>query len=167
MKNDLNLVDELDDLLFSDKDTDRISRPVLWLKYRRDGQEHKINCPSCNPVDIGYVEGQLGCPSCKGKGYLWDEKIIEGYLYKQNEGKDRYNMNLFSVAGKANVTSYVLITPFDKAPLKEDTISILELDTSNMIKVPVNYIETVKVIYNRGQKASTNYKDFNVSFLGG
>lgn len=167
MKNDLNLSDELGDLLFTDVDTDQISRPVLWVRYRRDDLNHKVNCPSCNPIDIGYVEGQLGCPYCRGKGYMWDEQIISGYLYKQNEGKDRYNMNMLSTAGKSNTTSFVLITAVDKAPLIEDTISLLVLNTNNKIKIPMIAEETLKVVYSRGQKASTNQKDFNVAFLGG
>ena len=167
MKNDLNLNDELNDLLFTDIDTDAISRPVLWTAYRRSVEGKKINCSACNPDDTGYVEGQLGCPYCGGKGYMWDQKLINGYLYKQNEGKDRYNMNMFSDAGKADVTSFVLITPFDKSPLIEDTIDILGLDTNNRIQIPMYFESSLKVIYGRGVKASTKQADFHVAFLGG
>lgn len=167
MRNDIDLNTELSELLFTDNDTDAISRPVVWKAYRRDSKNNRINCSSCNATDTGYVEGQFGCPYCDGKGYLWDETIISGYLYKQNEGKDRYNLNMFENAGKANTTSFVLITPFDKAPFIEDTISILKLDSNNRIEVPLLYESSLKVVYSRSVKASKKRADFNVSFLGG
>lgn len=167
MKNDLNLIHELNDLLFTDKDTDPISRPVLWRRFRRHGETKlRIRCSGCNP-EQGYSEGQLGCPYCKGYGYLYDEEILDGYLYKQNEGKDRYNLKMENILGKSDTTSYVLITPFDKSPLIDDTIYIFKLSDDNKILVPVVYEETMKVIYARTYKASTHGKDFSVSFLGG
>jgi len=166
MKNNLDLRDELYTLLFTDKETDKISRPVIWTAYRRNGKD-KINCSACNPHNQGYVEGQLGCPYCDGKGYMWDQKIIEGYMYKQNEGKDRYNLNMLSNAGKSNTTSYVLVTPFDIEPMIEDTISIIKLNSDNKIEVPIQIKETVKVVYSRNMKASQNDKDFHISYLGG
>ena len=165
MKNDLNLADELSTLLFTDNETDAISRTVLWTAYRRNGRG-KLNCSACNPTNIGYVEGQLGCPYCSGKGYMWDQKLIKGYMYKQNEGKDRYNLNMLSTAGKTDTTSYVLVTSFDIKPMIEDTVSILRMD-GDKIHIPIEIEETMKIVYSRDLRASNNSADLHISYLGG
>lgn len=168
MKNDLNLITELDTLLFTDLDTDAISRPLIWTKFRRQADESKrINCSACNSNINGYVEGQLGCPYCRGYGYLSDQQIIKGYVYKQNEGKDRYNLHTFEKVGKADTTSYVLVTPHNVKPLNEDYIEFVELTDNGMIAMPLKITERSKVIFNRSMRASTHISDFNISYLGG
>lgn len=169
MKNTLDLSQELHQLLFTDEDTDAIKRPLIWRRFRRqEGTTKKINCSACNPSEnSGYIEGQYGCPYCSGEGYLWDEQLIEGYLYKQNEGKDRYNLNMASEAGKTNSTFNVLVTLFDTAPVIEDTIQVLSVDSDSRIAVPINIELSQKVVYSRYLRASRNSKDFNISYLGG
>lgn len=168
MKNDLNLITELDTLLFTDLDTDAISRPLIWTRFRRhEDNDKRVNCSACNPNINGYVEGQLGCPYCKGYGYLSDQSLIKGYLYKQNEGKDRYNLHAFEKIGKADTTSYVLVTPYDVKPLNEDYIELVDLDSNGKIAMPLKMTERLKVIFNRSMRASTNKTDFNISYLGG
>ncbi len=167
MKNNINLTDELNSLLFKDDITDQIWSPFLWKGYRRNDLGNKINCQGCNPSNaVGYIEGQFSCPYCKGEGYLYDEKLIKGYVYKQNEGKDRYNLQMATTAGKVSTTSYVLITPPDVLTGLDDVISILKL-TDGKINVPITVTEAMKVIYTRSFKASKNDKEFNVAFLGG
>ena len=70
-------------------------------------------------------------------------------------------------AGKADVTSYVLVTPFDIEPMIEDTISILKVTLDNKIAIPLVREETVKVVYSRKMRASKNKADFHISYLGG
>lgn len=166
MRNDLNLDLELKDLLFTDKDTDAISRPVIWTEFRRKTDNTKVNCSGCNPDNLGYVEGQLGCPYCQGAGYLWDQKLIEGYVYKANENKDRYNLGMVSSAGKADSTSFVLITPFDIRPQIEDTISIPRLDEYGRLAIPLFIEDKQRVIYSRSTRASKS-QDYFITYLGG
>lgn len=168
MKNDLDLVTELDTLLFTDIDTDAINSPFLWTSFRRgELEDQKVKCSSCNGSDNGYIEGQLGCPYCKGYGYLSDQHIIKGYLYKQNEGRDRYNLQAFDKIGKASTTSHILITRNNVRPLNEDYIEFLELDDDGRIAIPLKITGRMRVIFNKKMRASTNKIDYVVSYLGG
>lgn len=167
MRNDLNLSNELDTLLFTDLDTDAISRPLIWTKFRRNGDNKRVNCSACNSGINGYVEGQFSCPYCKGHGWLSDQSIIKGYTYKQNEGKDRYNLHTFEKVGKADTTSYILITPNSIKPQNEDYIEFVDLDDNGRILIPLKITEKSKVIFNRSMKASTSRSDYNVAYLGG
>lgn len=166
MKNTLNLEQEFSSLLFEDKEQEAISRPLLWRQYRRTPTGNKINCRGCNPTDLGYVEGQPSCPYCSGLGYLWDEELIKGYMYKANDNKDRYNLKMTDVVGKSDTTSYVLVTPFDIFPKLEDTISILELGTNGLLTVPLIASETVAVVYSRQYHTGRTGR-YCISQLGG
>lgn len=167
MKNDIDLIQELDELLFTELDTDPISRPLLWTKFRRGVDDKKINCLACNPSNnVGYVEGQIGCPYCNGRGYMFDQLLIKGYCYKQSEGSDNYNLKTNSKAGLTNTTRSILVTTYDIKPIHEDLIYIPKLE-NNLIKVPLEFEETFQVVFRKEFKGSTNSKDFNISYLGG
>lgn len=167
MKNTLDIKKELSLLLFTDVDTDPIARPFRWRSFRRDENKRRVCCPSCNPDINGYIEGQFGCPYCEGLGYLFDEKIIQGYIYKQASGKDKYNLGMPTTAGKSTVSDYILVTRASIKPQLEDKISVFKLTEDSKIAIPIHYEDTYKVIYTRDLRASLNNSDYTVTFLGG
>lgn len=168
MKNSIDLNKELRDLLFTDKDTEAISSPLLHTQYRRTEEGLRQNCLACNPsLTVGYIEGQSSCPYCLGHGYIFDEKIIRGYLYKQNSGQDKYNLKYFDKAGKLDTASYLLITDKTINIKEEDKISILKLDDKGLISVPIRLISTHRVVADRNMVASRTNSDFNLNYLGG
>lgn len=167
MKNDINLVHELDELLFTDNDTDAIAKPFLWKRFRRVESGAKEFCPSCNPINSGIIEGQLGCIYCEGLGYLWDEVLIQGYTYQQNSGRDKYNLGMKANVGRADNTQLMLVTPGTWKPEKEDFITDLMVNEYGQIQVPIELGDTYKVIQNRVLRASKNKVDFYLTHLGG
>lgn len=167
MTQDIFLDRELHDLLFTDKLSQKIARPILWTEYRRDAEYNRLPCPACN-TKYGYKEGQYGCPYCKGLGYLWDERIIEGYIYRRGAtsgSNGNYAMN--SLAGRADNSSFVLITTKEVRPRIADKISILDLQPDGKITVPLVKDTEMVVTYDRNFKASHIGTDFNYCMLGG
>lgn len=164
---ELNVAEEVYDLLFTDKDCSPISTPYIWKKFRRDSNNRKINCNACNPIDSLYIEGQKGCPYCDSLGYIFDEKLFLGYLYKQGVTRDFGNLWMKTEAGTTDVSRYLLFTDKNIAIGLEDRVLIPDLDDNGRIKIPLHKIESCKCTYSRYFKASQSRADFNVALLGG
>lgn len=164
---ELDLAKEVYDLLFTDTDCSPIQSPFIWRKFRRTTDNKKINCTSCNKVGSLYVEGQKTCPYCYGFGYIFDDKIFSGYLYKQGVTRDFGNLWMKTEAGTTDVSRYLLFTDKEVAIGLEDRILIPDYDQHSRIAIPLNINETCKCTYSRYFKASQNKADFNVALLGG
>ena len=164
---ELNIAEEVYDLLFTDVDCSPISTPYIWKKFRRDENNSKVNCKACNPIDSLYVEGQKGCPYCDSLGYLFDEHLFLGYLYKQGVTRDFGNLWMKTAAGTTDVSRYLLFTDNKTAIGLEDRVLIPDLDENARIRIPYHKVESCKCTYSRYFKASQNRADFNVALLGG
>jgi hypothetical protein len=164
---ELNLEEEVYDLLFTDKDCSPISSPYIWRKFKRASDNRKINCLSCNKPDSLYVEGQKGCPYCSGYGYVYNDVIIKGYLYKQGITRDFGNLWMKTKTGTTDVSRYIFFTDSSVVLGLEDRILIPTLNEEGLISIPLHINETCKCTYSRYFKASKNRADFNVSLLGG
>lgn len=164
---ELNLAEEVYDLLFTDKDCSPIHSPFIWKKFRRTNYNKKLRCSSCNREDSPYVEGQQECPYCEGLGYIFDETLISGYLYKQGVTRDFGNLWMKTPAGTTDVSRYLLFTDKSVSIGLEDRIIIPDIDEYGRIVIPLNINETCKCTYSRSFKASQNRADFNVALLGG
>ncbi len=165
MTQDIHLDKELYELLFTDNITQRIARPLIWTRFRRDAEYQRLPCPSCN-TNTGYKEGQYGCPYCKGLGYLWDEEIFEGYIYRKGSSKESSSYSMSSYAGRADNSSFALVTTKDIKPLMADRINIISLLDNGRIAIPIVKTDELVVTYDRDYKASHLGKDFNYCLLG-
>jgi hypothetical protein len=77
---ELNIEQEVFDLLFTDKDCSPIKTPYILKKYRRrEDNNNRIECVCF--LNNKFKEGIKDCPYCYGDGYLFDEFIIEGFMY--------------------------------------------------------------------------------------
>lgn len=164
---ELNLAEEVYDLLLTDKDCSPIYSPYIWKKFRRNSENRKIRCNACNIIDSPYVEGQQSCPYCSGLGYVYDEKLFPGYLYKQGVTRDFGNLWMKEPVGTTDVSRYLLFTDKHTSIGLEDRILIPELNLEGKIAIPLDIVETCKCTYSRYFKASQNKTDFNVALLGG
>ncbi len=163
---ELNLAEEVYDLLFTDKDCSPIYSPYIWRKIRRTEDNRKIKCSSCN-INSPYVEGQQTCPYCKGLGYVYDELLFSGYLYKQGVTRDFGNLWMKESIGTTDVSRYLLFTDKSIAIGLEDRILIPDLEEHGKLAIPLKISESCKCTYSRYFKASQNRADFNVALLGG
>ena len=164
---ELSIAEEVYDLLFTDTDCSPINSPYVWRKFRRTPDNRKVRCTSCNREDSPYVEGQQECPYCKGLGYIFDELLFSGYLYKQGVTRDFGNLWMKTMAGTTDVSRYLLFTDNKVAIGLEDRILIPDLNIDGKIAIPLNINEVCKCTYSRYFKASQNKADFNVALLGG
>lgn len=164
---ELDLAQEVYDLLFTDNDCSPIKSPFILRKFRRTSENRKENCTACNPIGSLYVEGQKTCPYCFGLGYIFDDVIISGYLYKQGITRDFGNLWMKSEAGTTDVSRYLLFTDNTTSVGLEDRILIPDYDENGRIAIPLNINESCKCTYSRYFKASQNKADFNVALLGG
>ena len=164
---EINLADEVYDLLFTDKDCSPIFSPFIWKKFKRTASNRKLNCPACNKETNTYIEGQQQCPYCDGLGYLFDDVIISGYLYKQGVTKDFGNLWMKAPIGTTDASRYLLFTDNTIALGLEDRLLIPDYDDNARIAIPLSINEVCKCTYSRYFKASQNKSDFNVALLGG
>ena len=164
---ELNIAEEVYDLLFTDKDCSPIHSPFVWRKFRRTKDNRKVRCSSCNKADSSYVEGQQECPYCEGLGYIFDEVLISGYLYKQGVTRDFGNLWMKTTAGTTDVSRYLLFTDKIVVIGLEDRIMLPDLDENGRVAIPLNINETCKCTYSRNFKASQSKADYNVALLGG
>lgn len=164
---ELDIASEVYDLIFTSKDASPIKTPLVWLKFRRSEDGRKINCNGCNSKGSIYTEGQQSCPYCNSYGYLYDEQLINGYMYKDNDSRDRLNLNYATPIGRADNTDLQLITDSSILIEKEDKIKILRLNQDGKISIPIKIERTLTCLYSRYLKASQKNSDFNVAVLGG
>lgn len=164
---ELDLQTELYDLLFTDTDCTAINSPYIWRAYRRDSSYNKIPCPSCNDDTNGYIEGEKTCPYCFGKGYLYDDIIIKGYVSKQQLKSAFNNLDMVTKAGREDTSKYILYTDSTVQLRSEDRLMFPEMDNDGRIKIPLKIIETTICLYSRALKASQHNSDFHIALLGG
>ena len=164
---ELIIADEIYSLLFTEEDCSPISSPFIWRKFRRTENNRKLNCSACNPVGSNYVEGQHECPYCNGLGYIYDDTIILGYLYKQSVIKDFGNLWMKEQIGTTDVSRYTLFTDKSVSIGLEDRILFPDLTENGQIAIPIKIVESCKCSYSRYFKASQQRSDFNVALLGG
>lgn len=160
---ELNLQTELYELLFTDKDCSPIKRPFVHKRLRRDSQNKPILC-SC-VTHNGFSEGVLSCPYCYGDGVLSDEVLIEGYSFKDNYLRERFNYSMPQQVGYNNNDPLTLITDSNVVIHDKDRIYTLELDAASKIKIPLLIEHKYTVYYTNKLKASNNNLEFNLSIL--
>lgn len=162
-KPELSIHKELEDLLYTDKDCTPIKLPYVHRKFRRDATGQRERCPGCNRGESGSKEGLLDCPYCKGEGYLWDDVLIEGYMFTFIG----YNKSIryHTEAGYNIEGSKKLITPSKYYVREKDYVFDLVLDRNNKIQIPIQYDKKFICIY--ADKYSSNGADsqFNIHGL--
>lgn len=162
---DLILEDELYDLLFTNKDTEAIKSPYIHVKYRRDPITNKvIICPAC--AKDGKIEGIADCPYCKGKGKLHDQVIFEGFTYRFNYLRERYNLSFPSKVGRDDNSPTTLITDSRVYLEKEDKVIVPRLNNLGKIQIPLSVEHEHTIYFSSTMKASASRKsDFNIAIL--
>lgn len=163
IKDDLQIDSELTDLLFHDKDWDEIRQPLIHKRLRRDANLNPIKCP-CTTQN-GFREGSLTCPYCYGDGYLFDEVIIEGFLYNFKYLPFVSNMHYSNTPGRNDSRSFTLVTRAKDKVYIMDRIYVPKVNEDNKLAVPLLYTHKYTIYYTNTMKASQSELDFNISML--
>lgn len=161
---ELNIEQEVFDLLFTDKDCSPIKTPCILKKYRRrEDNNNRIECVCF--LNNKFKEGIKDCPYCYGDGYLFDEIIIEGFIYSRQRGFD--NFSVPSEAGYSDKESAFLITDSKTVVHAKDIIYQIELNATGQIRIPLIYSNKYLVLHSKKMKASRNAIDYNFITLSG
>jgi hypothetical protein len=162
---ELKIDKELEDLLFTDTDCTPLFHPVLIRRIRKKGS-YQLNCPSCNPGLNGIKQGEKYCPYCDGVGYLWDEKLIDAWVYRGTFLSSK-NTSLgipLDVADNDFKLFYIVTHKSINLDVS-DYVLIPSLDNKGRIVVPFLFEETFKVIDSIKKASNQRESEYNVAKL--
>lgn len=161
---ELIIIDELKDLLYSDVDCTPLNIPLVWRNFRTNNQNVKINCPSCNENNNPNYDSIKECIVCQGESYLWDEKIITGWLFRANlrtahslESPENVGMDIDKTIRLVTVPP-VFINIGDK-------IKVLKLNENKKIYIPITYYETYTCASSQRYSSNQSNSEFNIAGL--
>ena len=139
LTNELNIKEELDLFLDgTDFGTPKYNVFVL-RKTRLGGDGHRINCGTCWNHET--QEGRLGCPDCDGVGYLWDEKLIIGYIYRPQYIRLTDEMQHATGVALSQNKSMTLITPIQFKFSDGENVILPYLTDDGAIMAPIKVQE--------------------------
>ncbi len=136
---ELNLRDEVN-MLFDGTDfgTEKFNI-MLHRQIRIDSSKYpytnKIKCNTCNH-DYNNA-GKPGCPSCDGIGYLWDEHLIIGRLYRPQQLRLSDQLSQFANVGRVSNASMILISPHVYKFHNGDILYEIDLTSDGGIAFPI------------------------------
>lgn len=112
---------------------------LLQRKIRIDTDKYPyINKIKCNTCNHDYNNsGTVGCPSCDGVGYLWDEKLIVGYMYRPQQIRLSDQYSNFSQIGRNDSPSFILITPKEYRVALGDYVYSIDTTDDGGIHMPL------------------------------
>jgi|GEM_PF-6607650 len=120
---------------------------------------NKVKCNTCNH-DYNNA-GKPGCPSCDGVGYLWDEKLIIGRIYRPQQIRLSDQLAQFANIGRMSNASMILITPHVYKINASDILYEIELTDNGGIHFPI--IKKIKYMCNSSiqMRLDRNKLEFN------
>lgn len=127
--------------------------------------EERLPCPSCNPGPNGNLEGSPGCPYCKGLGWLWDDKIVTGWLYNFEPRKAQHSMIAPNSLGREKDADMRLVTINDYMIFPGDFIFDIKLDQNKRIHMPLILQERFLCVYSDRYTSSGINSEYNVAGL--
>lgn len=140
---------------------------LLQRKIRLDTNEPpyttKIVCTTCNHSYDN--RGREGCPDCDGVGYLWDEKLIIGYMYRPQQIRlsDQYASQM--PLGRNHDASILLITPYKYQVGLADIIYSVESNDNGGIIIPISKGTKYMCVAPTKARLDFNKIEFNTSVL--
>lgn len=111
-------------------------------KIKRDRQEHPKHCHCWDSVRN---EGKLGCPTCDGMGFYWNEQPFIGYVTFVQNRKMVESLFYKEEMARQNLTNYLLITKFDIQLGEYDRVYLPKLTDEGFIDQPITYLEEYMV----------------------
>ena len=142
---ELDLRNEFDDLLRGKDFGNEKFVPWIFTKTRTDGHGNMIKCTCW--INESH-EGIKGCGSCGGKGYLWDEFIIPGFIFPLSNNMLQLSNKAMS-SGKIDDESLAFVTYYNNDIQKSDIISQPQLTTEGAFVVPIKKIQSFTVNFTR------------------
>ena len=133
---ELDIAEELSEF-FSGKDFGEKKDNILILRnYRRDENLSRVPCLACN--NIASIQGGIeGCPYCQGFGYIWDEKIVEGYVYSKKHASFGASFNFAREYSRTFSDKYMVVLENKHKAYEGDHIYTLDKTSDGKISIPM------------------------------
>ncbi len=135
----------------------------LQRKIRVDSDKYpytnKVKCPTCNH-DYNN-EGKLGCPSCDGVGYLWDEKLIIGKVYRPQHIRLADQLSKFTNLGRVDHPAFILLSPYQYKISGGDIIYAIQTTENGGIEIPIIKTHKYMCVSSIPMKLDFNKTEFN------
>lgn len=154
---------EFEGLIFEGEDCTPLFHPIIIRKIRKkDG--YQVRCPSCSPTLHGVKQGMKNCPYCKGIGLLWDDKIADGWVFRNTFLSSKNTSvgiplevgdNDMRMAYAATHKSIFLDTG--------DYIIVPTLDLKGRMVIPLVIRDFFKVIDSAKRATNQRESEFNIS----
>ncbi len=129
---------------------------------RKTNDNMLVRCACWNNTS---QEGRIGCPDCDGVGSLWDEKLILGYVYRTQYIKQAIAMTYIQPAGRAENSTFQMITPVDFPIDDGDYIYSLKYNHNGMISLPPVVIDAYKIVSSDKISLDHNRPEYFISAL--
>lgn len=162
---ELKIEEELRDLLFTTTDCNPLFTPLVHRKFRRDYYENRVNCPACNPTNDGRLEGEPNCPTCFGLGWMWDDVIIEGWLYRFEPKKASNSLTYPSEVGQDLDRDHRVVTMPEIYLFPGDLIFDIKIDNNNRIQIPLVIQEKYLCVFSDRMASNGSNSEYNIAGL--
>lgn len=164
---EIDLRQEVIDIL-SGKDFGTPKFNILLQRQMRKDIDHypyigKRICKTCNKDYSN--EGRTGCPDCDGVGYLWDEKLIVGYIYRPQYIRLSDQMGYAANVGRMKNGSNLLITPVEYKIDSGDILYEVNCNDNGGITVPVVKEKKHLVVSGKPMRLDYNKVEFYMSTI--
>jgi len=130
-------------------------------KLRRDPLTNKRFPCSCN-LSLN-TSGQDNCPYCDGIGYLWDEKIIESYLYNKRYISFTNSYTFSRAVGRDFNEQYIFLTDSKYRIEEGDRLLELKKDSEGKITTPLNIDIEFLITANRYMGIAHNQGEYTLA----
>jgi hypothetical protein len=163
MIEELDLRKELIELFTGEDFGNEKKIPYILRRARRKENLLPVRCPACwNEVS---KEGRQGCSDCDGLGFLWDETIINGFMYFISKNNTVRSYDYSSEAGRSEKYGIGLITDYTGVILNGDMIYLPRMTASGAILTPIILEEEYLTINTKKYRLDNNKLEFNSIIL--
>lgn len=162
---ELIITDEIYDLLATTTDCTPLQVPFIHRKFKRDSNEKRIACPGCNPEGSGTKEGEESCPYCKGAGWLWEENIENGWLFRPNIRTAITSYVYPQEVGRDLNKEARLLTLPDVFIHEGDYIYDIKLNKDKRIHIPIKIHEKYLCYFSERYASNQSNSEFNIAGL--
>lgn len=129
---------EFNSLIFGSAGEVPIGQPFLIRRMRHNLDGSLVKCV-CLDETYGESDRDFPCTYCYGRGYLWDESLINGYkvVSASPSGLGNSATNApKSKTGENYLPSIKFFLPYDANPHQHDRMIEIELDSTGAPLVP-------------------------------
>lgn len=159
---ELDLVEEIS--LFLDGTDFGVPKYNTFVQRKARLEDNiKVKCDTCwNQVS---QEGRKGCPDCDGVGYLWDEKLIIGYMWRPNYIRLSDEGSHLKPVAQSQNKGMTLITPKEFILRDEEVIIVPRVEDNGTVTMPLEVDE--KFIITAAQKIRLHHNriEYNIASL--